>query len=65
MYKFVKVNDKWSQDKEATVTDDIIKCLVLPNDYLLVVMRRHFSFFNANLENYHDVNLASVIDGLS
>ena len=30
--KFVKVNDKWSQDKEATVKDKIKKCLVLPSD---------------------------------
>ena len=60
----MKVNDKWSQDKEATVTDKIIKCLVLPNDFLLVVMEYHFSFFNANLEHSHDVTLSSVIDGL-
>ena len=30
--KFVKVNDKWSQDKEATVRGHINKCLVLPSD---------------------------------
>ena len=64
MCKFVKVNDKWSQDKEVTVKDRIKKCLVLPNDILLVVMYEHFSFFNANLEHSHDVTLSSVIDGL-
>ena len=63
--KFVKVNDKWSQDKEATVKDIIIKCLVLSDEILLVVMARHFSFFNAHLEHSHDVTLSSVIDGLS
>ena len=30
--KFVKVNDKWSQDKVATVTNRFKKCLVLPSD---------------------------------
>ena len=60
----MKVNDKWSQDKEVTVKDRIKKCLVLPNDILLVVMYEHFSFFNANLEHSHDVTLSSVIDGL-
>ena len=64
MCKFVKVDDKWRKDKEATVTDYIRKCLVLPNDILLVVMAEHFSFFNAHLEHSHDVTLSSVIDGL-
>ena len=32
VYKFVKVNDKWSQDKEANVTFEIKKCVVLPSD---------------------------------
>ena len=30
--KFVNVNDKWSQDKEATVTNEIKTCLVLPTN---------------------------------
>ena len=64
MCKFVKVNDKWSQDKEARVTDRIKKCLVLSNDYLLVVIDEHFSFLNAQLEHSHYVALSSLIDGL-
>ena len=37
---------------------------MLSNERLLVVMKNKFSFFNAFLENSHDVTLSSVIDGL-
>ena len=36
--KFVKVNEKWIESERAVVRNNISKCLVLPNDYLLVVM---------------------------
>ena len=31
VYKFVEVNNEWIQDGKVSVTDGILKCLVLPS----------------------------------